>query len=267
MRIKLGVGILVLAGVLGTANGAAACGYGMAGPFQQFLAADFIIVGKVKVAEDCTVWDVSNPAQVRTQTYKVVTIEIGESLKGAQGLSAMRVGFQPGQEPKIGTEGCFYLSPTVHTFSTIAGGYLFPLYRTGNPDFDKSLEATRQLSKLWENPTAGLRSRNEQERLLTAGLVLSREVGRFRPAKDGRVAAIDGEQGQLILQVLADADWSKPGLYRQSAPRLFSLLGLTDKDGWKPPEIKTPADHEQAAKAWLKAHIEKHHIGTVVATN
>ena len=236
---------------LGAANGQA-CSYGMAGPLQQFLAADFVIVGKVKASEDCTVWDFSNPAR------------FGRSLQGGHrrnrrirrrpGLSA-GVGFQAGQEPKIGSEGCFYLSPTVHSFSTIAGDYLVPLYRVGTPDFDKSLETTRHLRKLWESPTAGLRSKNEPDRLLTASLLLSHDLGRFRAAKNARGAGIDAEQSQLILQVLADADWSKPGLYRQSAPRIFSLLGLTDKDGWNPPAIKTPADYERAAKAWLKAHI------------
>lgn len=249
-----------------TPDRAPACAYGMAGPLEQFLACDFIVVGKVKAVEDCVAIDPPTSAapQVQMHNYRVAIISITESLKGAQGLSAIRVGFSPGSEPKVGAEGCFYLSATTYSFSTLAGGYLFPMFREGNPNFDQQVQTARQLAKVWDDPRAALRSKNDAERLLAVGLLLNHYKGQNRYDDPAKVAfaPIDREESKMILEALATADWSKPGLLRQSAPRLFRMLGPQEKDGWSP---RADANFEQAAKTWLKSHAEKYRILAVVA--
>ena len=172
---RISILLLGIASLLGSVNSASACGYGMAGPWEQFLASDFIILGKVKAVEDCTVMmnvEPGTPAQAQAQPFRVCTVSVVESLKGAQGLSAIRVGFQPGSEPRVGAEGCFYLTGTVHSFSIVAGGYVLPAYRDGNPNFDKSIEMPRGWAASGKTP-AGLRSKDADDRLLTAALLLS----------------------------------------------------------------------------------------------
>jgi hypothetical protein len=68
---------------------------------------------------------------------------------------------------------------------------------------------------------------------------------------------INAKESPLILQALADADWSRPGSSGGLSPRVaFLRLGLTEKDGWRAP---AEAGHlPAAAKSWLREHAASH---------
>src|SRR6516162_447515 len=112
---------------------------------------------------------------------------------------------------------------------------------------------------------AGLKSKDAQERLMTAGLL----IARYRTPQPGaaKTEPIDGEESKLILTILADADWSQPFRFGQMSPQqMFGQLNLTKEDGWVPPQnIRTPQDYGNAARTWLREHANTYRIKRFVA--
>ena len=87
---------------------------------------------------------------------------------------------------------------------------------------------------------------------------------RARRAKMGfqggatKTEAVPAEESRLILRALADADWSGRAFAPLSPQGVFLRLGLTEKDGWKPPaDLRNfPA----AAQKWLKENAGKYRV-------
>jgi hypothetical protein len=70
---------------------------------------------------------------------------------------------------------------------------------------------------------------------------------------------IDAEESKLILQALAQADWTKPVTPMDvSAQRVFNQLNLTAKDGWTRPKVAK--EFPTAAKKWLQENAGKYRI-------
>ena len=114
---------------------------------------------------------------------------------------------------------------------------------------------------------AVLKGKNADDRFLTAAML----IARYRTPRPGetKTEAIDAEESKLILQALADADWTvKPapgilGLQTMNPQNIFYRLNLTPQDGWtQPTDVKDVPD---AAKQWLKDNAEKYRIQRFVA--
>jgi hypothetical protein len=235
-----------------------ACGAGIPGPQVRFATSDCVIVGRVMAVEQKTESLLPFPSATQRTDYRIVVVRIDEGLKGAQGLTHVRVALLPHQAVIPGYEGCFFLrqhfAEPVHVF---AWEYDYPVAKLNNPAFGKEVERCRHWSRLLGDPQSGLTARDADERLLTAALLISRyrtfEVGVHR--RDQKMEPIDAGESRRILDVLAEADWTKPGPdFRLSPARLFTLLGATPADGWAPPPFKDQAEYHAAAKRWLKDH-------------
>ena len=118
-------------------------------------------------------------------------------------------------------------------------------------------------AKLLAKPMDGLKSKDADERLLTAALL----IARYRTPKAGqtRTESIDADESKLILQTLADADWTarapKVG-FQMNPQNLFFRLGVTPKDGWNQPKDFKKLQEE--AKKWLKDNADKYRISRYV---
>ncbi len=164
-------------------------------------------------------------------------------------------------------EVCLLLTPHHEaSFYTVPNVYGGIIKNKDNPQaFDKDVAEVKRCVKLLANPKAGLESKDADERLLTAGMLLTRYRTQPMYVQNAKQVPIDAEQSKAILRVLAEADWAKatPGLFQANPQNLFMRLGLTAKDGWTQP--KDFKQFPELAKKWLKDNGDKYRVQRFVA--
>jgi hypothetical protein len=245
--------------VLSTATPAPACGYVAPSPLVQFALADCVVVGQVTAIEDKTQLAMPYPGAPQKQEYKIAVVRILNGLKGAHGLTHVRIGVPAPQTFPPGYEACFFLTPHFEeSFFFTSRIDADPIRNTDNLGFRKEVVAQyERWGKLLDDPRAALQSKDADERILTAALLITRyrTYQRGVHTQKAKTEPIDAALSKLILEVLAGADWGKPITdYRTTGQRLFYLLGPTPQDGWNPPAFKDAKEFETAAKTWLKEH-------------
>ena len=110
----------------------------------------------------------------------------------------------------------------------------------------KDLEAVERITATIADPMKGLKSEKANVRAETAAILIMkyRTYPEFAAGVDQ--LPIDAEESRLIVQALADGEWSqkvRPLPNAGGVPSLlqaFYQLGLTDKDGWKQPMAPPP---------------------------
>src|SRR5262249_42898765 len=127
--------------------------------------------------------------------------------------------------------------------------------------FKKDVEDAKLSVKIGNEPVKYLKSDNAEERIFAATMLITT----YRNARPGaKLEPIPGEESKLILQALAKANWQmKPGRFDPNHPfNLFTRLGLTDKDGWMPPQGRplTQEDIHKAAREWLDKNADTYRI-------
>ncbi len=260
---------------------------------QRVATADVVIVGKVTAFGDKTVSARPFPGATEKSEYQVAVVRIDDAIVGAKDLKEIRVGFRlppppppppvvrPGggpvaigplrkwREPSLvlDQEALLFLVKHPEADFYVMPAYFSVINKKDNPGFANDLAEVQKAARLLADPKAGLESNSAEDRLLTAGLLISR----YRTPRLGPVAKtepIDAVQSKLILQTLADADWkapARPGLMNQltSPQALFFRLGLQPKDGWTQP--KDFKELPEAAQKWLKDHAESYRIERFVS--
>ncbi|HVS34492.1 MAG TPA: hypothetical protein VMS17_02855 [Gemmataceae bacterium] len=253
---------------------------------QRTALADAVVVGKVTGFGEKLVSAVP-PGGGDKVDYQIAIVQVGDAAAGLKDAKEIKVGFlpppptppQPGPGPVLirkrypqftltqDQEACLFLvkHPTGDFY---IGVNYYDIIDKKTPDFDKSLDEIKRCAKLLADATASLKGKNNDDRFLTASML----IARYRTAKPGQTKTepIDAEQSKLILQALADADWNpkppQPGVFMgfQMTPQVaFFRLNLTPQDGWMLP--KDPKDIPDAAKQWLKDNVEKYPIQRFVA--
>jgi hypothetical protein len=235
---------------------------------------DVVVVGKVGKVEDKNVSATQTPGDPNKVEYQVVAFKVDDALLGKAGKE-IRIGFLPpraGGPIRPGLRGpsfvlttdqecCLFLVKHHAEDFYVAAPMAWAFPDKQNADYEKSVEDAKKCCKLLADPEAGLKSKEADDRLLTAGMLVSR----YRTDKtgSGKTEDVPAEQSKLILKTLADADWApKPqppgGLFgfQMNPQAIFFQLGLTDKDGWKQPQDGTKI--EQEAKKWLKENAESY---------
>jgi hypothetical protein len=255
---------------------------------------DAIVIGRVVGLEDKDIALPSYPGAPATAktTYRVAVVQVADVLQGNKTMKTVRVGFlppaplvqpgggiRPGIRPgirrlpsltlKIGDTGLFYLTKHFQAPIHLATGQYDMTART-SPNFEKEQTEVRANVKLLENPMAGLKSADNKTRLMTAGLLIAR-YRNFRPGKT-TTEPISAEESKLILTALAEADgWGTPVRFGDTQPHpqmLFGQLGVTQKDGFQPPQrVTTPQDYPNAVRAWLREHANTYRIQRIVPDN
>jgi len=249
--------------------------------------AESVITGKVTKIENKKVSLPIAPGSKEKQDFIVAVVHIDQAIKGAKGLTEVKVGyFAPPEAPAEGgprirpgirrpqinlnedQEVLLFLKPHHSGEFHLLQAY-FDVVDKKSPEFDKDVEAAKKCAKLIEDPDKSLQSKEAEDRLITAAMLIAEYKSWFGP-DEAKQEPISAERSKLILKALADADWSvKPmpgrGAIMMTPINLFSRLGLTPKDKWNQPmDFEKTAD---AAKTWLKENMDSYRITRFVAKN
>jgi hypothetical protein len=246
----------------------------------QVASADCIVVGKVTSIEDKKVVTGTLPDEVYHTEHKVAVVKVTEVLLGPKDLGEVRIAFKAVYNPApqykalelaVDQEGCFAIKRHHEKdFSVI----LWKELKTG-PNYERDLVQVRRTGRCLRDTLAGLKSKEADDRLVTASLL----IDRYRPStiffnvNDGKPLfvppgkavkqeQIDKEESKLILSALAEADWTvNRDSPLPSALQLFARLGVTADDGFTRPA--NFAQYSDAAKAWVKEHADTYRIKRV----
>jgi hypothetical protein len=242
--------------------------------------ADVIVVGKLGKVEEKNVSATAVPGAKDKVEYQVLALKVEEGILGAKKGDELRLGFVPppptppgvfvtGSRPVVyttGQEGLFFLTRH-HDESFYLAPMYFSLIDKKSPSYANDLDLTKRCVKLLDDPAAGLKAKDAEDRLITAGMLISR----YRSSPGGpkpRTEAIAADESKLILHILTDADWAMkntpggPLGYLMTPQALFGQLGLTDKDGWTQP--KDFKEVPEAAQKWLKKNADTYRIQRLV---
>ncbi len=205
---------------------------------ERIAIAETIITGKVTAIEDKKVEARQFPGAKDKVEFTIAVVKIEDALLNAKGITHVKIGFvepqagaggpgiRPGRFPQVNLnkdqEGCFLL----------------------RPHFEESF----------------LKAKSADDRFQTAGMLLVRY--RTPQGANPKEEKIDAKESKLILQSLADGDWSKGFSATELTPMMvFGRLALTDKDGWKPgPFQNYEKEFPEAAKKWLKDNADSYVI-------
>lgn len=253
---------------------------------QRMVGAECVVVGKVTAIEEKTI-EASPIAGAPKVLYKVAVVKIGDDIKGGNGLTSIRVGFvppidappPPADAPRIrpirrfpqtnlavGQEAIFFLKKHPEKDFYIAPMFYDVVNKEGNAAFDKDVALLKKSAKILKNPNDSLKSKDAEERLLAASLLMTSYRTPQGTGKQ-KLEPIDASQSKLILQAIADADWTKQGVRGETTPMsVFGSLNLTPEDGWKPGPFKNyPVEFPAAARKWLQENGDKYRVKRFVA--
>jgi hypothetical protein len=227
-----------------------------------------VIVGKLINYDEKTVHALPQPGAQAKQEFAMAVLEIGKAIKGAEGLTHIRIALDMTQNLPLGKEACFFLNPHFEeAFCVLPRRFGLPDYKENNPVFDKVVQQYELWGRLLKDPLEGLNSENADERFLTAALLVTQHRT-FRPgfhAQNRKMEPIDATQSKLILLALANADWSKVILDNTvSAQSLFAQLAPGAQDGWNASVGHDPKSYEVAVKKWLKESADSFRIKTFI---
>lgn len=234
---------------------------------ERAAAADLIVIGKVTAIEDKPVMAKRSADDGEKVEHRIALIQITDRLLGAKGLTHIRLGYTLAGEgrrgggpygsvvPTVGQEGCFMLKKAYDgDFHTARGMDVLE-------KDSAEIANVKRCAALLEDPNAGLKSKEAEDRLLTAAML----VTRFRTLPPGvdnpKLAPIDAAQNKLILDALASADWSKRDPRQLSPLTIIQRIQPTPQDGWNPPKFTDLAkEYPIYAQQWLKENGGKYRI-------
>ena len=240
--------------------------------------ADAVLVGKVESIEPQDV-------KVGLTTYRIAIVRINDGVRGVKKEKTLRVGFTPIVEPKndgkgpfvitsgarpvqldVGQEGLFILTKHAkENFYTIGGVIGYYLNSDKNKDFEKEVLAAKAAVKVMEDLQGSLKSKDADERLLAAAILIDR--ARTYRGPNSKQEPIDAAESKQIMQVLADADWQTGynfGSLRPIPGQLFQRLNVTAKEGFTPPP---GGDYQAAARTWVRDNAQTYRIQRFVAAD
>lgn len=276
-------------------------------PVQRAISADVVVVGKVTAIEKDTVDAVPFPNAPNKVAYKVAVVKIETGITGSSGITHVKIGFIPpakadpnvpvppgGIRPpirrgpqtpelKVGEEMLFFLSKHSNGEFYVMPG-MSPPVSIKDEHGKKELESVKKIAEVIGDPMKGLKSDKASERIETAAIMVMKH--RSYPETGGEVdqVPINAEESKLILKALAEAEWgNRAGGVRPlpsssnlpNAIQAFYQLGLSEKDGWKPPMFVRPkpgqppvdfnAVQKKAFTEWLAGPGKDYVIKKVVA--
>jgi hypothetical protein len=148
----------------------------------------------------------------------------------------------------------FFLAPT--TF----------VQRENNPGFDNEVKTAKQIAKALDNPVAALKAEDKQDRYVAAAILISK----YRSNPTGvamKNEPIDANESKLILQAIHGGDWAvgRNNIQVPQPMELFNQLGVTQKDGYNPVNVRNQNDIHAAMQKWLDENNGKFVISRLVA--
>lgn len=233
--------------------------------------ADAVVVGKVEALEPVDI-------KVGNETFRIAVVRINDGIKGTNGEKKLRVGFTPIMKPanpmifvsgprpmqlEPGTEGLFILAKHGKEKFHVLGGMIgYFISSANNKEFAKDVESAKIAAKVAADPRAALKSKDADERLHAAAILIQDHRTYRGNAKQ---EPIDAEESKQLMQIMADGDWKTAwnfGSLRPIPGHLFQQLHVSKADGFAPP---TGGDYQAAVQAWVRDHIQTYRIQRFVA--
>jgi tetratricopeptide (TPR) repeat protein len=231
---------------------------------QRVALADAIVVGRVARVEEEPVhaFPFLKVREGQKVLFKMFKVYIDRVLLGQAGLEHVRVGIGPGQAMPGLTEeqtGCFFLHkhPEEPFYVLLAGSDFIDSRRE---EFGRILALASRCAGLLGNTDAGLRSREGEDRLLTAALLIFRfRTVQYAYSGVPRTEPIAAGLSRRILAALGEGSFSDKAA-REPTGRLslFLRLGLTAEDGWAPP--RDLSGIAAATEKWLAENAATYRI-------
>lgn len=243
--------------------------------------ADAVVIGRVVAHEPKDIQIAPAPGAGNV-TYRVAVVNVSEALRGAKDAKSVRIAFIPrgDKEPirprpgfgapqlNTGMEGMFFLTKhhAEKDLYVVQGPFDVVVKGENDRGFEKEVGEAKRAAKVLAKPMDSLKSKDAEERFLTASLL----VAQYRNARgNAKTEAIPAEESKLILQAILDGKWNPQGRFGgEDAWQVFNALGVTEKDGWKlPPNARNITDFHDAAKAWLRKNVDSYRIQRFVSAN
>lgn len=268
----------------------------------RLMQADAIFVGRVMAFEPMDIEAAPAPGQANVK-YRVAVVEVSEAIHGVKvGTQTVRVAFVPQANNNPGNPGGINILPAIQP---VPPGQAFPgrrpfimpqanleigqtgmfavakhhkenfflapvgtnfVPRDNNPNFENEVKTAKQLSKAMGDPMAALKAEDKQDRYLAAAILITKY--RSNPAGvPVKSEPIDAAESKLILTALQGGDWTV-GRFNAAIPNpfeLFNQLGVNQKDGYNPVNIRNQQDIATAMQKWLDENNGKYVIQKLVA--
>jgi len=233
---------------------------------QRVAVADLVVVGKVTGFGDKLI--PSKLFEGDTGQFQTATLDVSET---PLGTSARKVtvayipppasGGRPIRRyPTVQLERGQVVALILVKHPTKKDLYLVQNYYDVFPVKDDVAQANevKKYGKLLADPRAGLASKDAGDRYATAAMLVIRH--RTPLHGSNKLSPLTTADSKALLSALAEADWNAMSAkFPRMGPQLvFARLGLTDKDGWKPPTDF--ARFAETAQSWLKENAGKYRI-------
>ncbi len=224
----------------------------------QMAGCDAVFVGKVAAVDDKAVKAEMFKGDARDMQIARVTVSadhLGRPGKNVEVGFFARMGKRPGVTLAKGDEALFLLRKHPTRKNTYVADSFYSVVRSaGNPQFAARVAEAKKLGGFLADPMKALKDKDASARSLAASMLTIRY--HTAPGADAKTEAVPGEESKLILQALAEGDWS--GGYGANPQAAFGRLNLTAADGWAPPmDFRA---HAEAAKRWLKENAGKYRM-------
>lgn len=232
---------------------------------HKVAVADCVVLGKITAIqakpEMGQVW---RSSALPRWDFSVIEVDVLESFYGPKDVKKARFGIR---EPKA-YKPDLAVGQTVCICGVKVGKNAFDivpldcLVRQTDPGFEKDLALARLAGRLLARPEEGLKSKDADDRVLAAHLLILRSTfAPFRHGQTGKAEPIDAEQSKLALLALAEADWDK---HNQEVSESLKWLQWAAKYGAPPPK-NLPLDEGDekwpaAARKWLRENAESYRI-------
>jgi hypothetical protein len=217
-------------------------------PSQATIRSDAVVVGVVKLVEDEAI---SSPHIGRGRPAQVALIEISETIRGAKGLTHLRVAFGDLADFSIGfcglvpgQKGVFYVTETAEgdLFMTTTGA---PTPTATGAQLEATLAEVRSAALAITDPVKLLTTGETAERCRHLPNVLMAHFAQQKPGGSAKVPVPDAEM-KAILDVARLLPWSQPDPKTGNAT-LGSVFHLFDagRRGFVAPNGQATAEEAQ----------------------
>ncbi|HEY1860523.1 MAG TPA: hypothetical protein VGG61_09230, partial [Gemmataceae bacterium] len=197
--------------------------------FERVARAESVVTGKVTSIEEKSLMAPSIFGAKDNVEYLIAVVKIDDAIQGATGLTHLKVGFLAPQAAGGGKlirpgpgrgqaklekdqEVLLFLNPH-HTGEFQVMETYYDVVDKKADTYEKDVEGAKKYAKLLADPATGLQSKDATERLTTAAMLIAKYRTARPSMKEPKEEPIDAGLSKLILNTLADADWTpaKPG--------------------------------------------------------
>jgi hypothetical protein len=250
-------------------------------PVEKVAHAELVVTGKV-ASFDKDAMLVQYAGDPNKVAHKVAVIKIEKGLLGAGKMTEVKVAFvappkpdpnappvrpgRPGRggfqqiDLKEGQQATFFLTRHVGGDYYAISPMLAPI-DSKDENAKAAAEVVAKAAAAVADPVKALKAEKAEERFLAATAVISKYRSFPQDGRETTTEKVPAEESKLLLQALAEGDWSKYDQNTVNGSQVFYSLGLTEKDGWVQPVVVNnpgapPVDFNAVMKdafaQWLK---------------